>query len=51
MLLHSPAVRAVEQNLPAVPGGHHPRRTVQHRTEVIPLAQFGLAGRQPHPYR
>ena len=34
-----------------MPGGHHPRRTVQHRTEVIPLAQLGLAGRQPHPHR
>ncbi len=30
---------------------HHPRRTVKHRTEVIPLAQLGLAGRQPHPHR
>ena len=51
MLLSSPAVGAVEQNLPAVPGGHHPRRPVEHRTEVIPVPQFGLTGRQPHPHR
>ena len=34
-----------------MPGGHHPRRTVEHRTEVVPPAQLGLAGRQPHPHR
>jgi hypothetical protein len=34
-----------------VTGGHHPRCTVEYRTEVIPVTQFGLAGRQPHPHR
>ena len=34
-----------------MPGGHHPRRTIEHRTEVIPVAQLGFAGRQPHPHR
>ena len=34
-----------------MPGGHHPRGTVQHRTEVVGLPQFGLAGRDPHPHR
>ena len=34
-----------------MPGGHHPRRTVQHRTEVVPVAQLCLTGRQPHPHR
>ena len=34
-----------------MPGGHHPRRTVQHRTEVVGLPQFGFAGRDPHPHR
>ncbi len=32
-------------------GGHHPRRTVEHRTEVIRPPQFGFAGRNPHPHR
>ncbi len=31
--------------------GRRQRRTVEHRTEVIPLAQLGLAGRQSHPHR
>ena len=43
--------RLGQQDLTAVPGGHHPRRTVEHRTEVVPVPQFGLAGRQPHPHR
>ena len=43
--------RLGQQDLTAVPGGHHPRRTIQHRTEVIPVAQFSFAGRQPHPHR
>ena len=34
-----------------MPGGHHPRRTIEHRTEVIALAQLGFAGRQTHPHR
>ena len=34
-----------------MPGGHHPRRTIEHRTEIVPSAQLGFAGRQPHPHR
>jgi len=34
-----------------VPGGRHPRRTVEHRAEIVPIAQLGLAGRNPHPHR
>ena len=34
-----------------MPGGHHPRRAVEHRPEVVPVPQFGLTGRQPHPHR
>ena len=34
-----------------MPGGHHPRRPIQHRTEVVPVSQLGLAGRDPHPHR
>ena len=43
--------RVGHQDLTAVPGCHHPRGTVEHRTEVIPVPQLGLAGRQPHPHR
>ena len=43
--------RVGHQDLTAMPGGHHPRRAVEHRAEVVPVAQFGLAGRQPHPHR
>ena len=25
-----------------MPGGHHPRSTIQHRTEVIPTPQLGF---------
>jgi hypothetical protein len=41
----------IEQDLTAVPGGHHPSRAVQHRPEVVPVPQFGLTGRQTHPHR
>ena len=34
-----------------MPGGHHPRSSVEHRTEISTLAQLGFPGRQPHPYR
>ena len=34
-----------------MPGGHHPRGPVEHRPEVVPVPQFGLTGRQPHPHR
>ena len=34
-----------------MPGSHHPRSAVEHRAEVVPVPQFGLAGRQPHPHR
>ena len=30
---------------------HHPRRTVEHRTEVVPVPQLGLTGRHAHPHR
>ena len=43
--------RLGQQDLTAVPGGHHPRRTVEHRTEVVALAQLGFAGRDAHPHR
>ena len=43
--------RLGQQDLTAVPGGHHPRCTVEHRTEVVPIPQLGLTGRQPHPHR
>ena len=33
------------------PGGHHPRRAVEHRPEIVGPAQLRLAGRQPHPHR
>ena len=34
-----------------MPGGHHPRGTVQDRTEVVAFPQFGFAGRNPHADR
>ena len=43
--------RLGQQDLTAMPGGHHPRRTIQHRTEVVRPAQFGFAGRDAHPHR
>ena len=43
--------RVGQQDLTTMPGGHHPCSTIQHRTEVIPIPQFGFAGRQPHPHR
>ena len=39
------------QDLAAVAGGHHPRRPVQHRTEVVLTATLGLAGGDPHAHR
>ena len=42
---------AIQQDLPAMPGGHHPGRPVQHRTEVVRPPQLGLPGRDPHPDR
>ncbi len=32
-------------------GGHHPRRPVEHRPEVVPVPQFGFAGRDAHADR
>ena len=43
--------RLGQKDLPAVPGGHHPRSSIQHRTEIITLAQLGFPGRNPHPHR
>ena len=34
-----------------MPGGHHPRSPVEHRTEVVTLPQLCFAGRDPHPDR
>ena len=51
MLAAQPGRAAVEQDLPAVPSGHHPRRTIQRRTEVVPVTQLGFASRQAHPHR
>jgi hypothetical protein len=34
-----------------VPGGHHPSSPVEHRAEVVPVAQLGFTGRNPHPRR
>ena len=43
--------RIGQQDLTAVPGGHHPRGTVEHRTEIVRPPQLGFAGRDPHPHR
>jgi hypothetical protein len=40
-----------QQDLTAVPGGHHPRGAVEHRAEVVRLSQLGFAGRDPHAHR
>ena len=34
-----------------MPRGHHPRSTIQNRSEIVALTQLGFAGRQPHPHR
>jgi hypothetical protein len=34
-----------------MPGRHHPRSTIEDRTEVIRPSQFGFAGRDAHPHR
>ena len=34
-----------------MPGGHHPCRPVEHRTEIVGSPQLSLAGRDPHPHR
>ena len=31
--------------------GHHPRGSIEHRSEVVPVSQLGLAGRQSHSHR
>ena len=43
--------RLGQQDLTAMPGGHHPRSTIEHRTEVVRPAQLGFAGRDAHPHR
>ena len=43
--------RLGQQDLTTMPGGHHPRSTIQHRTEVVPVPQLGFAGRNAHPHR
>ena len=34
-----------------MPGGHHSCGSIEHRTEVIILAQLGFTGRNPNPDR
>jgi len=34
-----------------VPGGHHPRSAVEHRSEVVRVPQLRFAGRNAHPHR
>jgi hypothetical protein len=43
--------RLSHENLNTVPGGHHPRRTIEHRTAVVPIPRFGLAGCDAHAHR
>ena len=43
--------RVGQQDLTAMPGGHHPRSTIQNRSEIVALTQLGFAGRQAHPHR
>ena len=43
--------RVGQQDLTAVPGAHHPRSTVEHRAEVVPIPQLCLPGRNAHPHR
>ena len=33
-----------------MPGRHHSRGPVEDRSEVVPVTQLGLTGRQPHPH-
>ena len=37
--------RVGQQDLTTVPRGHHPCGAIEHRAEVIPVAQLGFAGR------
>ena len=46
-----PAVGAVQEDLPAVAGGHQPRHPVEHRAEVVAVAVLGLARRDAHAHR
>src|SRR6478752_10651101 len=46
-----PNRRAVEQHLPAMARGHHPRGRTPHRAEVVVATEFSLAGCDAHPYR
>ena len=41
----------IEQDLTTVPGSHHPRSAIQHRTEVVRPPKLCFTGRNPHPYR
>ena len=43
--------RVGQQDLTAMPGGHHPRGTIQNRSEIVALTQLGFAGRQAHAHR
>ena len=43
--------RLGHEHLASVPGSHHPRRAIQHRSEVVAVAQLCLTGRDAHPHR
>jgi hypothetical protein len=43
--------RICQQDLTTMTCCHHPRRTVEHRTEVITIPPLGFTGRQSHPHR
>ena len=41
----------VDQDLTAVPGGHHPGCAVERGAEVVVTPLFGFTGRDAHPDR
>ena len=43
--------RVGREDLTTVPGGHQPCGAVEHRAEVVPVPQLGLARCDPHPHR
>ena len=50
-ITHQRRGRLRGHDLPAVRDTHQPGATVQRRPEVVPVAQLGFAGVQPHPHR
>jgi len=43
--------RLGQQDLTTMSSGHHLCGTIEHRSEVIPISQLGLAGCQSHSHR